>query len=179
MLNVLDSYRPLIENIISSTVTSSAVLDHSDLLQIGNIAALNAIKKYDPSYGCNIRSFVRRAVKNSIYNEAARFIGVFTVDHRVTALASKQYKLGLKNDIYHNFDVLTEDYSVDNDVSFGSIDDILERVIVNVLDRDIIYGHILGDKNIKFLCRKYKMSKTSMYRKIEEVKQRIINIIYE
>src|SRR5690606_23814772 len=92
---ILNTYAPLVRRIAKSACYSSAAIDLTDLCQVGEIAVLRAIKAYDPSSGTNIRSFVAKIVRQDIYNEAARFLGVFTVDHRVTSLAAKVNQLSL------------------------------------------------------------------------------------
>ena len=52
---------------------------------------------YDPTQGTSIRSYVAKIVRQDVFNEAAKFLGVFTVDHRVTSLAAKVNKLHLND----------------------------------------------------------------------------------
>jgi RNA polymerase sigma factor (sigma-70 family) len=90
---VLNEYAGLVRSIVRSTNYSYRTLDADDLMQIGNLAVLRAIKAYDPSCGTNIRSFVANAVRQDVYREAARFLGILTVDFRVTKMAAKVTKL--------------------------------------------------------------------------------------
>jgi len=91
--SILAEYKSIVYSISLSAYYSSATIELADLRQVGNVAVLQAIKSYNPSGGTNIKSYVARVVRNAIYHEAARFLGVFTVDHRVTGLASKASKL--------------------------------------------------------------------------------------
>jgi RNA polymerase sigma factor (sigma-70 family) len=90
---VLEQYHPLVKHIAKQACYSSHALDINDLYQIGDIAVLRAIKAYDPSSGKNIKSFVANSVRNAIFNEAARFLGIITVDFRTTNQASLVNKL--------------------------------------------------------------------------------------
>jgi len=90
----LEQYDQLIRSIANSAITSSAVSDRSDLMQVGRIAAMKAIQSYDSSYGASMRTHVRKAVRNAIYDEAARFIGPMTIaDHVITSLAAEVGRL--------------------------------------------------------------------------------------
>lgn len=89
IVQILDDYRPIVRRIAHSAITSSAAVDVSDFYQIGEIAVLQAVRSYDPTCGTNIRSYISRAVRRAVFNEAARFLGVLTVDRRVTEMAAK------------------------------------------------------------------------------------------
>jgi RNA polymerase sigma factor (sigma-70 family) len=92
--DTLDNFKPLIRQIARSAVTSSNVLDVQDLIQVGTIAAIAAIKSYDSSYGTSLRTHLGKAVRNAIFGEAARFIGPMTVaDHVITSLAADAARL--------------------------------------------------------------------------------------
>lgn len=90
---VLNEYAPIVKRIAKKVYCSSSVVDITDLYQIGEIAVLKAVKSYDPSLGTNIKAYVSRVVKNDICTEAAKFFGIFTVDHRIPSLSVKISKL--------------------------------------------------------------------------------------
>lgn len=91
--HILNEYAPIVKRIAKTAYCSSSVVDITDLYQIGELAVLKAIKSYDPSSGSNIKAYVSRVVKNDIYTEAAKFFGIFTVDHRIPNLSVKISKL--------------------------------------------------------------------------------------
>jgi RNA polymerase sigma factor (sigma-70 family) len=93
VIDLLNEYNPLIRSVAHSACYSSASIDFADLCQVGDMAVLRAIKSYNPTYGTSIKSFVAKIVRQDVYNEAARFLGVFTVDRRVTSLAAKVNRL--------------------------------------------------------------------------------------
>lgn len=88
VIAILNEYHYIVKSIVRLTCHSSAAIDVHDLYQIGDLAILEAVKSYDPSCGTTIKSFVGTVVRNAIFHEAGRFLGVFTVDHRVTSLAA-------------------------------------------------------------------------------------------
>lgn len=96
-VELLNEYSSVVKRIARSACYSSASIDFADLCQIGDIAVLKAIKMYDPTQGTTIKSYVAKIVRQDVFNEAAKFLGVFTVDHRVTSLAAKVNKLHLKD----------------------------------------------------------------------------------
>lgn len=100
--DALERYEGLIRSIARTAITSSNVLDVADLEQVGRVAAFAAIKSYDSAYGASLRTHVGNAVRRSIYDEAARFIGPMTIaDHVITSLASTVSKManeGLNDD---------------------------------------------------------------------------------
>ena len=96
-IELLNEYGPNVRKIARSAHYSSASIDFADLCQVGDIAVLKAIKTYDPTQGTSIKSYVAKIVRQDVFNEAAKFLGVFTVDHRVTSLAAKVNRLYLKN----------------------------------------------------------------------------------
>jgi RNA polymerase sigma factor (sigma-70 family) len=89
LLRALDSYTGFVRKVAYTAITSSPTIDVEDLFQIGQLAVLRALKSYDPTCGRNIKSYVCSCIRQDIYNEAAHFLGVFTVDHRVTEMGSK------------------------------------------------------------------------------------------
>ena len=175
---LLDEYTPIVRRIARSACYCSAAIDMADLYQIGEIAVLRAIKAYDPSAGMNIKSFVARCVKQDIYNEAARFLGVFTVDHRVTSLAAKVHKLHsaghtdqeiaviLNKTRNRNFDAEhvhdlrvayhrrqqtpLEDHLIQEDITEEkTIKELLDNIIHDNNDRVILEKRILGHESVK------------------------------
>jgi RNA polymerase sigma factor (sigma-70 family) len=93
VVEILNQYSSLVDRIAKNTFKSSPAIDYADLCQVGELAVLRAVKTYDPSCGANIKSYVYNVVRRDIYNEAARFLGVFTVDHKVTEIAAKANRL--------------------------------------------------------------------------------------
>ena len=96
-VELLNEYSSVVKKIARSACYSSASIDFADLCQIGDIAILKAIKMYDPTQGTTIRSYVAKIVRQDVFNEAAKFLGVFTVDHMVTSLAAKVNKLHIND----------------------------------------------------------------------------------
>ena len=199
---ILDSYTPLVKRIARSACYSSAAIDINDLFQVGEIAVLRAIKAYDPSCGTNIRSFVTRIVKQDIYNEAARFLGVFTVDHRVTSLAAKVNRLTEKghsdNEIVselnknssRNFDVehvrdlriaynrrqhtvISEEDVLDEHDNETSIGNILDSVTQNDQERLILQHRLLGDLSVREMAGMLSISQRKVYAIESLLKSRI------
>jgi DNA-directed RNA polymerase specialized sigma subunit len=92
--DTLAKYEHIIVSIARKTITGSNVLDIADLTQVGRLAAFSAIQSYDPAFGASMRTHVSNAVRRSIYDEAAKFIGPMTIaDHVITSLASTVSKL--------------------------------------------------------------------------------------
>lgn len=203
MYDAISDYRPIIERIARSTCYSSAAIDYNDLCQVGEIAAFRAIKLYDPSYGSNIKSFVTCAIRREIYHEAAKFLGVFTVDRRVTALAAKVCRLsanGQSDDeiaatlnkdkdhvqdlrrVYgkrsvacvHSCDSLCED-----DFTAQELRDILLKVSDNHIDRTILMSRILGNESVKDVAQKLNLSLARVYVLENQLKEKIRQAIYE
>lgn len=203
VVELLNQYGPIVRRIAMSACYSSATIDLQDLYQIGEIAVLQAIKSYDPTCGTTIKSFVSRIVRNKIFHEAARFLGVFTVDHRVTGLAAKVNKLHAKGhsdeeiaDILsevgdRNFDSdhvrdLRIAYSrrqhivaEDDDTAEGyitkesTIQDLLDGVVQNDIERAILDRRILGDASIKEVSISLGVSQKQLYELENNFKERI------
>lgn len=92
--DTLAKYDHIIVSIARKAITGSNVLDTADLVQVGRIAAFSAIQSYDPAFGASMRTHVSNAVRRSIYDEAAKFIGPMTIaDHVITSLASTVSKM--------------------------------------------------------------------------------------
>ncbi len=200
---ILNEYGPLVRRIARSACYSSAAIDLADLYQVGDIAVLRAIKAYDPSSGTTIKSFVSRIVRQDIYNEAARFLGVFTVDHRVTKLAAKVNKLYAKGhddaeiadilnktsnrifDADHVKDLriaysrrqhssVNEDNTLDREhADERTINDLLCSVVHNELEKSILELRILGSSSAGTVARSLKIPRRHVYQIEAELKQRI------
>lgn len=91
--DVLDRLRPFIISVARSTYTSSNALDEEDLIQVGLMAASEAIDRFDASRGANFRSFAQRCIKQAIYIEARLHCGVFQIPSYIMSLAAKVHSL--------------------------------------------------------------------------------------
>jgi RNA polymerase sigma factor (sigma-70 family) len=200
--NILNEYGPLVRRIARSACYSSASIDFADLCQVGEVAVLRAIKAYNPTYGTNIRSFVARIVRQDIYNEAARFLGVFTVDHRVTSLAAKASKLhargktdeeiaktltessGRRFDSEHVRDLriaysrrqhtdLHDEVCDDEDIEESTIRAIVQGVLQNPTEVFIFENRLLKDRSVKEVASHLKLSQKQVYDLENNIKDRI------
>lgn len=197
---LLEEYIPLIKHIAKNTCCSSSSLDIDDLCQVGKMALLNAVRVYDPSYSTNIKSFILKSVRRAIYNEAARFLGIFTVDHRTTALAAKVNKHShkgktdaeiaaiMKIDVSHVQDLRlsyrqNQSESIDelyaaNEMTTGFMD-IINLVIKDDLDKIILDNRILDKKSVKELSKQFNISTKNIYEREACLRIRIKRIIEE
>jgi len=203
IIDLLNEYSPIVRRIARSACYSSATIDLNDLHQIGDIAVIQAVKSYDPTCGTTIKSFVSRVVRNEIFHEAARFLGVFTVDHRVTSLASNVNKLyasgkddeeivdilsksnNRKLDVEHVRDLrityerrqhtcVEEDDAMEDYVAEeGTIRDILSDVIRNDTDKIILEERIMGDVSAKELAFRFNVTQGRFYDMENDLKERI------
>lgn len=197
---LLDEYADLVKKIVHSTNYSYKALDTEDLTQIANLAVLRAVKAYDPSCGTNIRSFVANAVRQDVYREAARFLGVLTVSFHTTRAAAKVSKLAdsglsdaeiaeqleikleeVKNlrSAYKHKDYLSLDdesllYSPDYDISF-----LLESVIKSPEDEFILNNRLLSKNPIQKVMDALNISKQQAYNLEASLKSRIARAIDE
>ena len=202
MYDVINDYRPIIERIARSTCYSSAAIDYNDLCQVGEIAAFRAIKLYDPSYGSNIKSFVTCAIRREIYHEAAKFLGVFTVDRRVTSLAAKVNRLATKGqsddeiaktldkDVDHVRDlrlvyskhsqacVTTCEVLCDEDFTEHDFRNILLKISDNQTDYTILVHRILGNASVKDVAEYLNLSIARVYVLENLLKEKIHQAIY-
>jgi RNA polymerase sigma factor (sigma-70 family) len=197
---LLNAYRSMVEGIARSTVRSSAAIDVTDLCQVGELAVLRAVRTYDPSCGTKITNFIRRIVKQAIYNEAARFLGVFTVDHKTTEIAAKVNKLCnegktdeeiviiLNKSFIRNFNVdhvrdLRLAYSrryiksVCNDErtieDVRSFEDLLSEVPKNENEIFILQNRILGNMRADSVAGALGISRGTVYRIEQKLTKRI------
>lgn len=201
--DILNEYASLVRHIARSACYSSTAIDFADLCQVGEMAVLRAIKSYDPSCGSNIRSFITRLVRQDIYNEAARFLGVFTVDRRVTSLASKVNKLCnsgktdeeiasiLSGSGERNFDALhvrdlriaysrrqqvaieSEELTDNNFADENTIKDLLDSVVKNNAERVILENRILKDATVADVSHLLNINQSRVYSIESSLKKRI------
>lgn len=204
---LLHEYKPIVQRIAHSACYSSTSIDFTDLCRIGEFAVLRAIRAYDPSYGTNIRSFVARIVQQDIYNEAARFLGVFTVDHRVTGLASKVNKLHAKGktdeeiayllsnsrkiDADHVRDLRLaygrrqsselqhEDVSEKDVVEEKTIRELLNAVIHTPAESILLEKRIMGNGSVKEVAGLLQLTPKQIYEMEYRLKDRIRRAIRE
>ena len=200
--SLLNEYRYIVRSIARSAIYSSATIDIADLRQVGEFAVLQAVKAYDPTCGTTIKSFVARVVRNEIFHEAARFLGVFTVDHRVTSLAAKVDKLHAKGHSdaeiakmitsdSRNFDAdhvrdlriaysrrqhstLTDD-NLPEEYSDeeSTIQEILRGVVQDPTDQTILEERLLGDTSVKDVARSLNLKQYQVYDLENRLKDRI------
>lgn len=207
VLLVLQTYAGLIKNVARSAVKSSSVIGEDDLFQVGCVAALNAVRAYDPSYGTNIKAYVGQAVRRAIYNEAASFLGVFTVDKRVTEIAARVNRLAaqgkkdeeiaieLTSSLKRNFDAnhvrdLRLAYagrnlasSVDDadlmDAEIRSIEALLDDIPKSEIERTILEEKILGGANAQTISSLLGISRKRVYMIERDITARIEEKIRE
>ena len=201
-IQILEQYHPLVRYIARRACYSSSTLDINDLYQVGDMAVLRAVKAYDPSSGRNIKSFVSNSIRNAIFNEAARFLGVLTVDFRTTnqaAYAAKMHekgktdqeiaealtdKYGRKFDVDHARDLRitysrrhysqVQDTVPVNDVENDiSIKDLLDSVVKDHEDRIILDKRILGGCSVEQVATLLDISKKAVSKKEACLKTRI------
>lgn len=202
-IELLNEYGPLVRRIARSACYSSASIDFADLCQVGDVAVLRAIKSYDPTYGTKIKSFVARIVRQDIYNEAAKFLGVFTVDHRVTSLAAKVNKLHAKGksddeiaavlseSSHRNFDsehvrdlriaysrrqhgeLQADDALNDNITDENTIQELLQGVVNTHAESVILEQRFMGDATVKEVAADLQLSQRQVYDIENDLKDRI------
>lgn len=199
---ILDQYHPLVRYIAKRACHSSSALDINDLYQVGDMAVLRAVKAYDPSSGRSIKSFVANSIRNAIFNEAARFLGVLTVDFRTTnqaSFAAKMHEKGksdqeiaraLTDKYGRNFDVdhardlritysrrqytqVQEDITIDGIENDVSIKDLLDSVVKDNEDRVILDRRILGGCSVEQIAAILHISKKAVSKKEVCLKMRI------
>lgn len=204
---ILQDYGGLIKKIAISAVKSSSVISEDDLFQVGVLAALNAIRVYDPSYGTNIKAYVGQAVRRAIYNEAASFLGVFTVDRRVTEIAARVNRMvnqgktdqeiaeKLTESLKRNFDVdhirdLRMAYAGRNlasnihetdliETEVRSIESLLEDIPSSPEEHTVLRDKILGDKNVATISSLLNISRKKVYEIERELTAKIKKKIKE
>jgi len=200
VIDLLDRYSPVVKHIARSACYSSDAIDINDLCQVGNIAVLQAIRSYDPSCGTSIKSFVGKVVRNEIFREAARFLGVLTVDPRSTKLASKIHKmhqdghtdneivLAIQSDTldvdtvhdlrmayghrqYESVDEISVIY--DGDLEESTIRDLVMGVTRNKEEETIVELRILSRNSIRDIAKRLKLSRKYVYIIENDLKSRI------
>lgn len=205
---ILKEYQDIVISIARSAYYSSSAIDFFDLCQIGNLAVLTAVRSYDPAAGSNIRSYVSRIVKREIYNEAGRFLGVFTVDHRLTRLAALTntlrqqgcsdeeiaHRLSEKSgrnittehvvDLYttyvHRFlSEVPEEIEYEPYYAEDSISSILESVVNNDVDRLILGRRIMGDSTASDVAKELQITRKKVYELERVLRERIKHAIEE
>lgn len=202
-IELLNEYGPIVRRIARSACYSSASIDLADLCQVGDIAVLKAIKVYDPTQGTSIKSYVAKLVRQDIFNEAAKFLGVFTVDPRVTSLAAKVNKLHLKNKTdkeiaeilsesgHRNFcadhvkdlritydrrqhaDLQPDDALDEGDAEESTIRGLLEEVIETDLEAVILEHRFMGDSSANEVSVMLRIPIGQLYMLENDLKSRI------
>jgi len=201
LLRALEGYAGFIRKVAYTAVTSSPSICVDDLFQVGQLAVLRALRTYDPTCGRNIKSYVCSCVRQDIYNEAARFLGVFTVDHRVTEMGAKINKFveagktdveiaailnerypgraWTENKVYDLRLAYTRRHAVSMEVEPEEIpeslyiEQFLESVVQNDTDSRILRERILGDKSAKEMADEMDISVKKFYNLESSLKSRI------
>jgi len=207
-IELLNEYGPIVRKIARSACFSSSSIDFTDLCQVGDIAVLNAVKMYDPTLGMTMKSYVGRIVRQEIYGEAGRFLGVFTVDRRVTSLGSKVTKLNKdgktdeeiaailskgdsrKLDVEHVRDLriayerrqyaeIEHDSVLEEDTYGKTISDVVDQVVVNDNDALILEHRLLGDATIQHVADLMGSSVSQAYQLEKLLKYRLRRAIMD
>jgi len=64
--NLIESFEPLIKNVINSKCSGIIGIDYEDALQEGRVGFLNAIKNFNENLNISFTTFAKRVVENSI-----------------------------------------------------------------------------------------------------------------
>jgi len=207
VVRLLSDYGNLIRGVARSAVKSSSVIGEDDLFQVGAMAALNAIRVYDPSCGTNIKAYVGQAARRAIYNEAACFLGVFTVDRRVTEVAARvnrmvargktdaEIAVELTESLKRRFDenhvrdlrlaYAGRNMSMDAenadlmDTEMRSIEALLEDIPTNRMEKTILHEKILGGMNAQAVATLLDISRRKVYEVERDLTARIEHKIKE
>jgi hypothetical protein len=150
---------------------------------------------------------VYNVVRQDIYNEAARFLGIFTVDHKTTELAAKVNRLaesGKEDDeiarylneqiasrnfnvdhvrdlrlVYTRRSAFTLDDSDDIVINEESIEAFLSTIPENELEFKILFGRIAGNISAEDMAIELGINTGQMYKIERELKSRIEKAIKE
>jgi len=201
LLRTIEEYAGFIRKVAYTAITSSPTINVDDLCQIGNLAVLRAMRSYDPSCGRNIKSYICSCIRQDIYNEAARFLGVFTVDHRVTEMGAKVNRLVDDNKTDQEIaEILDERYPgkswteskvYDLRLAYSRrypvtpeiepeeipeslhIEQFLESIVQNDTDHKILRERILGDKSAQEVADELDLPIKKFYLLESSLKSRI------
>lgn len=203
---LLNEYSSIVRHVVRSAYRSSSTIDDEDLYQVGELAVLRAARIYDPSYGTSLKSFITNLVRQDVYAEAARFLGIFTVDQRTTKLAAEASKLSdggnsdediaalFNNSKSRNFDkqhikdlriaYSRRQYACMEEDSAITFDDLSLREICDLAvesdrERIIFEKRILGKCSVKNLAKELKLSPSRIYEIENYIRDRIRLFIEE
>lgn len=201
LLRTLNEYRGFVRKIAFTAITSSSTLDVEDLCQVGELAVLRGIRTYDPTCGRNIKSYICSCIRQDIYNEAARFLGIFTVDHKVTEAGARITKLYTEGKTYSEItDILnkrypgsnwTEERVFDTKLAYSrrssvSIEhepevseeahlrEFLLSLVYNDTEKFILFNRILGNYSVEATAVDLQKSIRDIYAIESALKQRIV-----
>lgn len=198
---LLEEYKPLVEKIAKITYTSSSVIGIDDLIQIGKMAVINAVRTFDPSCGPNLKSYINLLVRQAIFKEAGTFCGVFTLPQKVLSKASRINRLYNDGVSLEKIQDLTET-PIDNikdllilyrhittkgihdalNKAYESSPDVmkfLQNLSLTKIEESILWDKILGDKDVDYIAKESGLTIRHVYEIENNLKSRIIEKIYE
>lgn len=198
LIQLLNQYSGFVKTIANNAVKSSGVISREDLYQVGEMAVLRAAKSYDPACGSNIKSYIYSCVRRAIYNEAARFLGVFTVDHKVTELGAKITKLAdsgltyeeIANKLgkaaesvkelhlaYSRRHTVSLEFEIEVEADEPSVEEFLTLIRMTDNEKVILYDRILGDYSVQDVADKLSLSVKRVYSLESALRARIEHAI--
>ncbi len=92
----VDRYASVVASIARSAHNASPVVDIDDFKQIGFIAVIEAIRRFDVSSGRSLRNYIRQCIRRAIFKEAKKFYLFFRLPHDVYKLAARVEKLSIQ-----------------------------------------------------------------------------------
>lgn len=198
---ILEEYKPLIEKIAKITYTSSSVIGIDDLIQIGKMAVINALRTFDPSCGPNLKSYINLLVRQAIFKEAGTFCGVFTLPEKVLSKASRITRLyndGISIELIQKLTDTSAENIKDLLILYRHITTVgihdalykieqnspdvmkfLNSLALSPIEESILWDKILGDKDVDYIAKESGLTIRNIYEIENNLKSRIIEKIYE
>jgi RNA polymerase sigma factor (sigma-70 family) len=197
-MNNINDFEPLIKSMARNVYLSSMVLDWSDLCQVGRMAAIKAIKAYDPTAGASLKSFICTAVKQAMYRESAKFISCFTVSPATTRLAAKVNRASARGKtdleiaeqfnekescvrdlrfLYSKRQDSFEEVERENYDTELAINDLVSSIVFNDIEQIIWQERIVGDTEVKDLATRLNLTPAKIYLLEQKLKTRIQEVL--
>lgn len=158
---IIQQFKPLV--LKQASITFIAGYENEDLIQIGYISIINAVKKFNPDKNSNFPAYVKQAVTNNFYYE-------------IRKKAKERFELSLEaptdNDIELK-DTLSSDINVEEICVNTEQMEILKKALMSLpyKERNLMEVIFNGDRHA---LKYYADEKGMTYSSCSKLKQRIL-----
>lgn len=177
--SAMQAYTPLIYLTIKRLMFPQGLFEEDDLVSMGSMGLLTALRKYDPSRGKEFRNFAISYIKYFLLNETRADLGLANAYNAISALKRKiENQNSQSKELDTDKDLLSPALS-EEDIRLRIRRDSLDRIIgYSNAGHSVCVGDLVADPHSTSSAAEIKMQLEIVEANIPYLSQRQQNVLY-